>query len=120
MPAEKTTDYTHASGLLQNTYGLILLEPFNFEPGELNKGFGYQVLGSEPEFYGKKLLEEVIRAEGSPNHDTPVWVLLDSLVTAPHNYTQKDYLQAGANMVFDKYRDDPFSLVDRIKAQQLF
>jgi len=66
-------------------------------PSFVSRGYSADVrTDGSPEFFGKKILTEIIRAEGSANKDTPTVVSVG--MDTEQGYTCEDYKRAGANL----------------------
>jgi hypothetical protein len=83
---------------------LILLDPIfislGSDPQPKSVGFGSPT--DNPEYNGRRILTDIIRAEGSINQETPVIVRLTG--KGLPGYTAQDYATAGANYIFETNR----------------
>lgn len=117
---DNATDLSSAEhALANNKYDNIVIEPngvypANSEP-DINKAYK---LKEEPEFYGKKILTDIIRAENSLNKTTITNIILDMPRVSNHPYSEEVYLKSGANRVIYKPSDDIIlSLPEFIESQ---
>jgi hypothetical protein len=100
-------DFADAREALQQRFGVVVIDASKLSAGDpdLSGLAKIDYTREYPEYVGKKVLTEIVRAEGSVNIDTPVVVFSVGCESEVEGYSTKDYVAAGANHVLPRVCD---------------